>query len=245
MGTGTPSRTTKSAGAPALHDSLVVLAHELRNPLMLIRAEIAMLRRDNPARPSVLESCAVVDHQLTQLAALVGDVARMAGNREELLEDMPELDLRHLIHGTIADVTGLVESRGVELAVDVGPDPLLVRGSAVRLTQALTNLLVNAAKFTEPGGAIVVIAGLECDWIEVSIRDTGCGIPVEVLDAVFDPFVRASTSDDGSGIGLVVAQRVVAAHGGSLQGRSDGVGQGSEFIIRLPPAAPDSFMDAR
>jgi len=239
MSPGTPPRTTKSAGEPSLRDSLVVLAHELRNPLMLIRTEVALLRRDNVHRASVVESCAVVDHQLNQLAALIEDVVGLARLEDgERHDAQRRLDARDLIHATVSAIAAVVETREIGLVVDVGDDPLTVLGNPVRLTQALTNLLTNAAKFTDPGGTIIVIASGDKHWVEVSIRDTGRGIPMEALDAVFTPFVRgaSSTAVEGSGIGLAVAHHVIAAHGGSLQGKSEGLGLGSEFVIRLPAA---------
>lgn len=234
----TPPRTTLSAGEPSLRDSLVVLAHELRNPLMLIRTEIALLRRENGDRSNVLETCSIVDQQLTQLGALIEDVVGLASlDNGDQNGTVRRLDLRDVVRCTVSGITALVETQNLSLAVDTGTEALTVCGNAVRLSQALVNILTNAAKFTDPGGTIIVLAAREEEWVRVSVRDTGRGMPGDFPPPAADPTVRAAVGAQGSGIGLAVAQYVIAAHGGSLHGKSAGLGLGSEFVIRLPAAS--------
>jgi signal transduction histidine kinase len=234
-----PLRTTQSTNTPPVRDSLLILAHELRNPLMLIRTEVALLRRQHVDRPSVAEGCAIIDQQLNQLSELIRDVAGVATppTGAEAQSAQP-LDVRDLLKATADAVTGLAIARSVHLEIDTGAHPLMVCGNAVRLTQALTNLMTNAAKFTDSGGAIIVVGRREGDWNQVSIRDTGRGMSADSLRKLFDPPAGLTVAPgDGSGIGLAVAQQVIRAHRGTLVGKSDGVGLGSEFVIRLPAAA--------
>jgi len=208
---------------------------------MLIRTEVALLRRQHVDRPSVAEGCAIIDQQLNQLAELIRDVAGVATPPTGApVQSHQPLDVRDLLKATADAVTGLAISRSVHLEIATGAHALTVCGNAVRLTQAFTNLMTNAAKFTDSGGAIIVVGRREGEWIQVSVRDTGRGMSADSLKRLFDPSAHVSPlAGDGSGIGLAVAQNVIQAHGGTLVGKSDGVGLGSEFVIRLP-ASPSA-----
>lgn len=233
----------------AKDDFLAMLSHELRNPLapILITAQLLKERsRDDPA--------------LERHRALV---ERQAMNMSRLLEDL--LDVSRITRGKVslrtqrvdlADVTGhaldavrpFVEERGHQLRHAGVPEPLLVDADPVRLEQVLLNLLINAAKYMEPQGSISVTLRRDGDTAVVSVKDTGDGIPPELLPHVFDLFIQGERtpgrSQGGLGIGLTTARHLVAMHGGTIEAHSEGMGRGSEFTVRLPLSVPRNGDDS-
>jgi CheY-like chemotaxis protein/anti-sigma regulatory factor (Ser/Thr protein kinase) len=148
------------------------------------------------------------------------------------------VDLASVIGAAVEMSRPLIDSNHHALAVDLPPEPIALDADATRLTQVFTNLLNNAANYTEPGGRIAIAARRDREEVAVTVSDTGIGIPPEALPAVFDMFTQLSpratpAQSGGLGIGLTLARRLVELHGGSLTAESDGVGKGSRFTVRL------------
>jgi signal transduction histidine kinase len=220
---------------------LAMLAHELRNPLQTIRNAIHLMR-SNPSEDAwrLTRAHDIAERQLVHLTRLVDDlldISRVTLGKIQLTREM--VDLAALVTRAVETVQPLIAERGHELTVDLPPGGLTVLGDPVRLTQALTNVLTNAAKYTDPGGRIWISASLErASEIEIRVRDTGIGIPTELLPAVFDLFTQLERASDrtqgGMGIGLALVRSLIAMHGGSVSAHSEGPGRGSEFVLRLP-----------
>lgn len=238
---------------------LAMLSHELRNPLAPIRAAMQLLKleergSENLGRRQVRE---VIERQLANLTKLVSDlleVSRVVNGRIRLQQQA--VDLNQVVRHALETAQPLIEQRRHELRANVGTDPVWVSADATRLEEIFVNLLDNAAKYTNPGGCIEVCcehAG-EQNHAQVRIRDNGVGIDEQLLPQIFDLFTQADRSLDraagGLGIGLSLAQRLVALHGGSIEAHSPPPGQsrGSEFVVRLPrilaPEQPTPQMPA-
>jgi PAS domain S-box-containing protein len=224
---------------------LATLSHELRNPLAPIRTAVEVMRlaRDNPA---LLEQArATLERQLQHLVRITDDlldVSRITQNKIELRRR--RLDLRTIVHGAIEAIQPLMDSRAQTLALDLPDQPLWADADATRLTQAFSNLLNNAAKYTECGGQISIGAAADGTDAEITVADTGIGMAPEMLPRIFDMFTQLQAHRDrtfgGLGIGLSLARRLVELHDGTIDARSDGPGRGSIFTVRLPMAsAPD------
>jgi signal transduction histidine kinase len=217
---------------------LAVMAHELRNPLGAIgmAAEILKVTDSEEQRSWGI---GVIGHQIKNLTRLIEDlldVSRISEGKIQLREEV--VDLATVIARAVESVTGLVQERGHELTVSVSRDPMMVEGDPTRLEQVFGNLLTNAAKYTEKGGRIAVKAGFEGGDYVVRVRDTGAGIPAEMLPGLFEMFSQVESSRHrsrgGLGIGLSLVKTLVEMHGGSVQAASEGVGLGSEFRVGLP-----------
>ena len=220
---------------------LAVLAHELRAPLAPIQSAIALIASGGDAEV-VRRARDVVERQVRYQAALLDDLldlTRIAHDRIDLRRDL--VDLRSVTAAAVEVSRPAIDQRR-QLLTTPGPgDPLLVAGDPVRLEQVVINLLANATKYTPVDGAIAVTLERSEDFAIVMVRDSGEGIPSELLERVFDPFVQASVPGvhrrpGGLGIGLALAKRLVRLHGGTIEARSAGRGHGSEFIVRLPLA---------
>ncbi len=220
---------------------LATLAHELRNPLAPIRNAVAVLKAKAPALPELRWGHEVIDRQVEQMARLLDDlldVSRITQNKLHLRRE--RVDLRTVIARALETSRPLVEAHRHELTVRVPPQPLHVEVDPVRLSQAIANLLNNAAKYTDPGGRIWLTADRIGAEARVSVRDSGIGIGPDALPGVFEMFSQteraAERSEGGLGIGLSLVRGLVELHGGTTEARSDGHGRGSEFVIRLPVA---------
>ncbi len=218
---------------------LAMLAHELRNPLSSIQNAAHLIRHASlpPERSAWAKD--IILNQVKHLAHLVDDlldVARITRDKIQLREE--EVDLARVLNRAGDVVRPMIEERRHQFRVEVEPGPLLVSGDPTRLEQVFTNLLTNAAKYTDPGGRIEMTAGREGDSLVVRIADNGVGIAPEMLSRVFDLFAQVDKSLDrsqgGLGIGLTISQRLVKLHGGTIEVASEGTGQGSLFTIRLP-----------
>lgn len=219
---------------------LAMLAHELRNPLAPIRTGLDLLGLGG-ADPDVVEP---MRRQVVHLARLVDDlldVARITRGTIDLR--MQEVDVKKIVAGAVETSRPLVEAHGHDLSVSLPPEPLRVKGDPVRLTQVVTNLLNNAAKYTPDRGSVSVSAETEGDEVVLRVCDTGSGIAPEMLPRVFDLFVQADRSLDraqgGLGIGLTLVRRLVEMHGGTVQALSEGLGMGSELVVRMPVLAAE------
>ncbi len=219
---------------------LAMLAHELRNPLAPILNAFEVMRIGPEASAEDLASIRMVaERQVRHLARLVDDlldVSRITSSKIRLRT--APVDLAEILARVVEASRPAVEGRGHRLSVELGPDPLPMLGDPTRLDQVMTNLINNAAKYTEPGGSIALEAGRSGDWAEVRVADSGIGIPAEMLPHVFDLFTQVDRALDrsqgGLGIGLTLVRRLVELHGGTVSARSDGPGRGSEFAVRLP-----------
>ncbi len=219
---------------------LATLAHELRNPLAPVRNAARLLAGVPALADAAGDELAVIERQIAHLARLVDDlmdVARIDQGKVELRREVVDLD--RAVHHAILAVRPLVEARQHELEVRLpGGDPLRLEADPTRLEQVLTNLLTNAAKYTDPGGRITLEAERDGEAVVIRVRDSGIGIPPEQLAQVFEMFAQVDSgsnrSQGGLGIGLGLVRSLVEMHGGTITARSAGAGTGSEFAVRLP-----------
>ena len=225
---------------------LAVLAHELRNPLASIRHATAVLQHARELNEDGRFSVQVIERQTTTLVRLVDDlldIHRM--NEGRILLRRQPVDLVTVIRDAIEAARPYLEDKRHTLDVSMPDDEVFVDADAVRLAQVLLNLLSNAAKFTAKGGRIAIAvervrnASFE-EVARVRVADNGIGVPRELLEHIFDPYVQVSPSSGrgaGLGLGLSVARRLVELHDGSIRAQSDGLGRGTTFTIELPACA--------
>ncbi|HEV3298868.1 MAG TPA: response regulator [Planctomycetaceae bacterium] len=218
---------------------LATLAHELRNPLAPIRNAIQILHFKGSTREDWQSAADVIDRQSRQMTHLVDDLLDISRiTRGKLALRMQPVKLREAIEGAIETVRPLIGARGHQLNVDLPEEDLILNGDLTRLSQILSNLLNNAAKFTEPGGTISLSAKRDSGEVLISVKDNGAGIPAEVMPCVFQMFAQfdghIDRSQGGLGIGLQLVKSLVEMHGGTIEASSAGAGQGSEFVVRLP-----------
>jgi two-component system, chemotaxis family, CheB/CheR fusion protein len=218
---------------------LAMLSHELRNPLAAVLNAAHVFSSAHADRARLDQACGVIQRQAGQMARLLDDlldVSRVTQGKIVLRKDICEL--RSVVLHAVEEVRPLVTDRGHQLSVHAAEQPLYVAGDATRLLQILGNLLTNAAKYTPPGGQISLSVQPDGDAVEIRVRDTGEGIPQDMLEAVFDLFVQSHASlersEGGMGVGLTLVRNLVELHGGSVRAYSEGPGCGSEFVVRLP-----------
>lgn len=223
---------------------LAMLGHELRNPLAPIRNAVHLMQRHGASDSAVKWAREVINRQIDHLTRLVDDLldlSRIGQGKISVQETI--LDLSTVVDQVVEATQPQVEARHQELHVSFAARPLWVRGDRVRLSQVISNLLNNAVKFTDCGGRIQLHTESTADWLMLCVQDNGIGIPVNELPNVFDLFTQADHSlartQGGLGIGLTLVKRVVEMHGGRVEARSSGPGQGSAFFVHLPlTAAP-------
>ncbi|MDE2448212.1 MAG: response regulator [Gammaproteobacteria bacterium] len=218
---------------------LAMLAHELRNPLAPIHNAVELMRMKPLEDPQLNWAREVIARQLTSLTRLVDDlldVSRITRGKINLTRQAVELE--GLISRAVETVHPLFDECGHQLTLELPEPGIKVFGDPTRLTQAIANVLGNAAKYTDKGGQISLVAAVRGDDIEIRIRDNGIGIRPEMLPHVFELFTQLERGDGrtqgGLGIGLALVQRLVQMHGGEVSAASDGPGKGSEFVVRLP-----------
>ncbi|HEX3127377.1 MAG TPA: ATP-binding protein [Thermoanaerobaculia bacterium] len=222
---------------------LAMLAHELRNPLAPIRNAVELMRQVETNDPSFQSSREMVERQVKHLARLVDDLLDVSRINQGSIRLRKEVvDLGTIVQRAVEATRSLIDSRGHGLTVDLPPDLVRLEADPTRLEQVIANLLNNAAKYTMPGGHIHVQASQDGSEAVVRVRDNGIGVPPDVLDRVFEPFVQSegslARSEGGLGIGLTLVRSLVEMHGGSVEAHSPGLGQGSEFTVRLPARVP-------
>jgi signal transduction histidine kinase len=217
---------------------LAMLAHELRNPLAPILNALQLMRMKS-SEPQSQWAREIIERQLASLTRLVDDlldVSRITRGKITLTRE--PLELSTLIMRAVETIEPLIQERGHELLLQIPTETLRIDGDATRLTQALGNVLGNAAKYTDRGGRIELRCSRQAAEIEIRVRDNGIGIADELLPRIFDLFTqldrRSDQSSSGLGIGLALVRRLVEMHGGSITAHSAGTGAGSEFVIRLP-----------
>ena len=226
---------------------LAMLGHELRNPLAPISTALQLMRfrQDGVA----LRERMIIERQVRHLERLVDDlldISRITRGQIDL-KRVP-VEMSDIVTKAIEQVEPLLEQRSHKLVISVPRERLTVDGDPVRLAQVISNLLTNAAKYTEPGGEIHLSAAREGAAVVVRVRDTGVGIAPVLLPHVFDLFTQApqtlARSQGGLGLGLAIVRRLVELHGGRVEAHSDGPGTGSTFLVALPCSDGRVFADA-
>jgi signal transduction histidine kinase/CheY-like chemotaxis protein len=222
-------------------DFLAILSHELRTPLACLVTSLENLRRFAPERESQVQFSRARDtmnRQVSHLVRLVDDlldISRIQSDSIRLQKERVE----------VIEIVGRAQSighpeishRGHRLGISMPKEPIWLQVDAVRLTQVIANLLINAARYTPPGGQIDLKVTREGSEAVIEVTDSGVGIPPDRLPDVFDMFVRHAPGD-GLGLGLSLARRLVEMHGGSISARSEGAGRGSCFTVRIAVASP-------
>jgi PAS domain S-box-containing protein len=218
---------------------LAILAHELRNPLGAIRNTAQVLKMVGSLDDKLLWALDVIDRQADHMAHLVEDLldgSRIAQGKVSIRKETVELG--QIVGQAVETCRHLLSARKQQVTVSLPSRPVPLLADPARLVQVLTNLLNNAAKYTEDGGQIWLTAAEEEDEVVVRVRDNGIGIAAEMLPRVFDLFTQVpgalDRSDGGIGIGLAMVGHLVLLHGGTVQAFSEGPGRGSEFVVRLP-----------
>jgi PAS domain S-box-containing protein len=223
---------------------LGMVAHELRSPLATIRNAVQVLKQLGPPDPNIQWARDIIGRQADHMARLVEDLldaSRIAHRKVNLRNETVELG--KVVGQAVESCQPLLSTRKQQVTVSLPSRPMLLLADPTRLVQILTNLLNNAAKYTDEGGQIWLTAAEEEGEIVVRVRDNGIGIAAEMLPRVFDLFTQAPGGSDrsagGLGIGLAMVGHLIQLHGGTVQVFSDGLGRGSEFVFRLPllPAA--------
>jgi signal transduction histidine kinase len=214
---------------------LGTLAHELRMPISVI-VSLTNLMREDPQDAMYLDH---IERQAWTIDRLVDDVFDIASVGLGMMELRSEpLDLGPVLNEVAQAIRPQVEARGLTLSVEVPEGLLRLNADRTRPEQVVTNLLTNAMKHTQPGGAIRLSARREGREAVVRVHDTGIGMSPELLDYIFEPFVKGKAPNGkpnpGLGLGLALVRRLVELHGGTVAAASEGLGRGSEFRVRLP-----------
>ena len=224
---------------------LATLAHELRNPLAPIRqaARLAHTAGVTPAQHAW--ALDVIERQARHMGLLLDDlldVSRISQGRLELRRE--PVALASVVEAAVETVRPLIEQRRHRLTLELPREPVVLSADPLRLAQVLSNLLSNAAKYTDEGGAIAVRAAVEGPRLVIAVRDSGIGLTPASREHIFEMFSQVSSALDraegGLGIGLALSRGLVQLHGGTIEARSAGLGQGSEFVVRVPLAAAGS-----
>jgi two-component system CheB/CheR fusion protein len=224
---------------------LGILAHELRNPLAPMRFALELMRRPEQTAPQAAHARQVLERQVNHMVRIVDDlldVSRITQGKVDLRKE--SLQLSDLVRAAVELSRPAIDAARHTLTVSLPDESVTLNGDAVRLTQVVVNLLNNAVKFTPPAGHIWLMAetlatdGDAPDQVRIRVRDTGIGIRPELRDKVFDMFIQGDRSLErargGLGVGLTLVRNLVALHGGTVEARSEGEGQGSEFVVSLP-----------
>ena len=229
---------------------LAILAHELRNPLAPIRNSLHILRLLSEQDADAKQLTELMERQVNQMVRLIDDlleVSRITSGKIELRKEA--IEIASLVRTAVETSRPLIEAAGHQLVVALPPEPLTLHGDPVRLAQVFANLLNNAAKYTQAGGRIWFTIRREGASATVSVRDTGVGIPSDMLPRVFDLFRQidrhAGQAQGGLGIGLTLVKSLVELHGGTVNAYSEGNGRGSEFVVHLPLAAEPAYAGSR
>jgi signal transduction histidine kinase len=220
---------------------LATLGHELRNPLAPLLTGAQLLRVRGRDEAVVARVSAVMERQVLHLTRLVDDLLELSRITRGLIDvKRTPMDLAAAARLAINTMRAAVDAASLRLEVDLPERPVPVDGDSDRLTQVFVNLLSNAAKYTNAGGWIRFSLHADNTRAVVSVKDNGIGIPTDQLQSIFDMFAQVDRanrrSQGGLGVGLTLVQSLIAQHHGRVEARSEGPGQGSEFIIELPLA---------
>jgi PAS domain S-box-containing protein len=223
---------------------LAMLAHELRNPLAPIQHSVAILQHGGAASENLTYAGDIIGRQVQHLARLVDDlldVSRITLGKVVLHKE--RVELATVLARAVETSRPVIDARRHRLTLSLPPRGVRVLADPTRLAQVIGNLLTNAAKYTDEGGDILLACQREGDEVVIRVRDTGMGIPSELLPQVFGLFIQGERSLDrsegGLGIGLTLVHRLVDMHAGTVEAQSDGPGKGSEFVVRLPALADE------
>jgi len=220
---------------------LATLAHELRNPLAPIRNSIHVMRLAEHDRAPIDGSRAMIERQVQQMVRLVDDLLDLSRiSRGQIDLRTEPVELATVLTSAVETSRPLIEQSGHELEVTLPQEPIPLVADPTRMAQVFSNLLNNSAKYTDRGGHIWLSAQCDDGCVTVRVRDSGVGIPTEMLSRIFEMFMQVDHSleraQGGLGIGLTLVKRLVEMHGGSIEAHSEGPQRGSEFVVRLPVA---------
>ena len=219
---------------------LAVLAHELRNPLAPISLAAETLQLTDSKSEVAKESVGIIQRQVAHMVRLIDDLLDLSRIKSAKIELRREkLDLGEVMRAAMEMSQASVAEAGHRLIASFAPNAILVYGDRVRLVQVISNLLGNAARYTQPGGTIwLETAEKSTENVTITVRDTGIGIDAETLPRIFEMFMQGghvvNGANRGLGIGLTLAKRIVEMHGGSIEAESPGPNLGSTFTVRLP-----------
>jgi PAS domain S-box-containing protein len=218
---------------------MALLAHELRNPLAPIRYALAASRKHGASAEQRERSQEIIERQVTHMSRLLDDLLNVARITRGTLElRITTLEFTTVLGTAIEAARPFLDAKQHSLSVELPTEAPRLNADPIRLAQVFSNLLINAAKYTDPGGKIRVAASIEGDMLVVAIRDTGIGISPQMMPRLFEMFTQAQDALDrsqgGLGLGLALVRGIVQLHGGSVSARSEGEGRGSEFTVRLP-----------
>lgn len=226
---------------------LHTLGHELRNPLAPLSIAVHLLagQETSPASTQAIE---VINRQIAVLKGLADDLMDLARAQRSGFElEVEQVHVQELLSDVLTDLTPSADAKGIKLLAVMQETPILIEADRRRLTQVVLNLLGNALKYTPSGGTVFVKAGEEVDEVVVRVDDTGIGIDAAMLPQIFEFFTQDASArklaPGGLGVGLGLVRQIVSEHGGTVAARSQGLGKGSEFTMRLPlkrPVAPFS-----
>ena len=220
-------------------DFIAILAHELRNPLAPIRNAIHLLRQVGSENATATWCHSVLDRQVSQMTRLLDDLLDVSRlSRGQLKLRLEPMQLATAIEHAVEIARPVIDAGRHTLQVSMAPRPLRVEGDLTRLAQVFSNVLINAAKYTPPGGLIRLTVQVEGAVVVVRVADNGIGIAAEHMEQIFRIFGQVTSSVDraqgGQGIGLSLSKGLLEMHGGTIEAHSEGLGQGSEFVMRLP-----------
>lgn len=223
---------------------LATLAHELRNPLAPLANSLELMKGTALVSGEFTQLREIMERQVTQLRRLVDDLLDVSRITRNKIDIHPSpIDLWTVVMSALESSRPMIDAGGHELFLHQPATPIWVNADRIRLTQVISNLLNNAARYTERGGRIWVACEIMNHLAEIRVKNTGIGISSEALQHVFDMFTRADTSltreRDGLGIGLPLVKKLVELHGGSVEAASAGPEEGSEFTVRLPVCKPE------
>ena len=220
---------------------IATLSHELRNPLAPIRAAAKVIASPHVASPQLQQAQAIIERQVTHMALLLDDlldIARITQGKLQLKKET--VALIDVVDAAVEAVRPTLNGKHHQLSLSLPSEPVVLDADSLRLSQILSNLLMNAAKYSDAGSHIEVSACAEDETLTLSVKDDGIGIAPELITGIFDMFSQlegvAGRSDGGLGIGLALVKGLTELHGGTVEAHSAGLGLGSEFIVRLPLA---------
>jgi PAS domain S-box-containing protein len=221
------------------NDFIATLAHELRNPLAPIRSSVELFRFCTPGDRDWEWGRELIEQQVSHMVRLLDDlldISRIARNKLQLKKE--KIELARILETALQSTRSLLEERRHQVTVTMATEAVQLNADAVRLTQTFVNLINNAAKYTPPGGRIEITVEHDGETAVVRVKDNGVGIAPEKLPLIFGMFYQADRSYEqvqgGLGIGLTLVKQLVEMHGGTIEARSSGLMEGSEFILRLP-----------
>ncbi len=221
------------------NEFIATLAHELRNPLVPIRTGVQMLHRSSDDKVVVPDVLAMMERQTRNIVRLVDellDFSRIGSGKMTLFKSTVELE--PVLRDAVSAMQWQIDEAKHRLTIDIPDEPIYLEADPTRLAQIVINLLANAARYTEPGGAISLGVRRVDNHVRIAVSDTGVGIPREMLGRIFGMYEQADEgtkrSGSGLGIGLTLVKRLVEMHDGTVEARSEGPGKGSEFVVTLP-----------